>query len=194
MARARFLRLSSHIMQGNTPLNFLPVTDSIGSPLQFQPHPPRRILVVDQDPYICHLNADVLIRHGFEVNAVEDGAAGWEELQANPYHLLITELDLPKITGVKLVRKLRDARLDLPVVMVARRLPTRELARNPSLQLAATLLKPLATETLLATVKIVLRTTVSPGGVMPIHASVVSRMIQHIHAHYGDHTDWGLNE
>ena len=144
--------------------NHLPsATDSVNPSLQFQPHLPR-ILVVDHDPYTCHLNAELLIQQGFEVNAVEDGAAGWEELQAYPYNLLITDLDLPKITGVKLVRKLRDAHLDLPVVMVAKKLPTRELARNPSLQVAATLLKPLAVGALLSTVKNVLRAAISSGG------------------------------
>jgi hypothetical protein len=45
--------------------------------------------------------------------------------------------------------------------MAAVRLPTYELARNPSLQLAATLLKPFAVDALLNTVKEVLRATVS---------------------------------
>ncbi|MCL4176675.1 MAG: response regulator [Verrucomicrobia bacterium] len=118
--------------------------------------------MVDHDPYVCHLSADVLIRHGYEVNAAEDGAAGWEELQAYHYDLLITERDLPKISGVTLVRRLRAARLALPVVMVAKRLPARELARNPALQLAAALLKPLPVDALLDTVTIVLRATGSP--------------------------------
>jgi len=104
----------------------------------------------------------VLIRHGYEVNAAEDGAAGWEELQVNNYNLLITEHELPRITGITLVRKLRAARMALPVVLVAERLPARELAGNPSLRLAATLLKPLAVVTLLDTVKIILRVTDSP--------------------------------
>jgi DNA-binding response OmpR family regulator len=52
----------------------------------------------------------------------------------------------------------------LPVVMAAGRLPTHELARNPSLQLAAMLLKPFAVDALLNTVKNVLRATDSPPG------------------------------
>ena len=49
----------------------------------------------------------------------------------------------------------------LPVVMAAGRLPTDELARNPSLQLAATLVKPFTIDTLLDTVKNILRATIS---------------------------------
>ena len=70
--------------------------------------------------------------------------------------LLITEHDLPRLTGVELVRKLRAARMALPVVMAAGRLPTHQLARNPSLQFAAMLLKPFGVDELLDTVKKVL--------------------------------------
>jgi DNA-binding response OmpR family regulator len=69
---------------------------------------------------------------------------------------------MPKLTGVELVRKLRAARMAVPVVLAAGRLPAYELARNPSFQLAAMLLKPFAVDTLLDTVKNVLRATDSP--------------------------------
>jgi DNA-binding response OmpR family regulator len=187
---------------------------SASASLQFQTNPPPRILVVDHDPYIRHLSADVLIRHGYEVNAAEDAAAGWEELQTNNYNLLITEQDLPRITGVKLVRKLRAARMALPIVLVARRLPVRELARNPSLRLAATLLKPLAVDVLVDTVKIVLRVTGSPCGdfaqpssaqaqpsadfwrrtrIAP-RARATPQVLEEIRARSSPYSHWGLNE
>lgn len=139
--------------------NLFPATQSNGRPVQLQLNLPQRILVVDRDPYVRHLSADVLIRHGYEVNAVNDGGAGWKELKAYNYHLLITEHDLPKLTGIELVRKLRAARMMLPVVMAAGRLPTSALARNPSLQFSAMLLKPLPVDALLDTVRIILYAT-----------------------------------
>jgi DNA-binding response OmpR family regulator len=120
--------------------------------------------VVDEDSDLRLLYAAVLVRPGYHVDAAEDGAAGWEALQANSYNLLITENDMPNLTGVELVKKLRSARMALPVVMAAGRLPTQELARNPALRLAATLLKPFAVNALLDTVKNVLRATDSPRG------------------------------
>jgi DNA-binding response OmpR family regulator len=130
-----------------------------GTPLQFQSNPPHRILVVDDDRDLRLLYADALAGPGYHVDAAEDGAAGWEALQANNYSLLITEHEIPNLTGVELVKKLRAARMALPVVMAAGRLPIEELARNPSLQLAATLAKPFAVDALLDTVKNVLRAT-----------------------------------
>ena len=140
----------------------LPAVELAGAPVQCPAHPRRRILVVDEDSDLRLLYADVLVRPDCQVDGAEDGAAGWEALQANNYHLLITEHSLPRLTGVELVRKLRAARMAVPVVMAAIRLPTYELARNPSLQLAATLPKPFAVDALLDTVRSVLRATDSP--------------------------------
>ena len=75
---------------------------------------------------------------------------------------MITEHEMPNLTGVELLKMLRAARMAVPVVMAAGRLPTHELARNPSLQLAAMLSKPFAIEALLDTVKNLLHATDSP--------------------------------
>jgi DNA-binding NtrC family response regulator len=138
------------------------VGEPAGASRQCPTDPRHRILVVDDDSDLRLLYTDVLALPRYHVDAAEDGAAGWEALQANNYNLLITEHSLPKLTGVELVRKLRAARMAVPVVMAAGRLPTHELARNPSLQLAATLVKPFAVDALLDTVKNVLRATDSP--------------------------------
>ena len=130
-----------------------------GAPLQGQTSPPRRILVADDDPHICRLNTEVLIRHGYEVNAVADGAAAWEALNTDRYNLLITDHDMPKMSGVELLRKLRATRMALPVIMATGTLPTQEFARYPWLQPTATLLKPYTIVELLGTVKEVLRAT-----------------------------------
>jgi len=119
----------------------------------------HRILVVDEDSDLRRLYAEALAGLGYCVDAAEDGAAGWEALKTNRYGLLITEHEIPILTGVELVKRLRAAHMALPVVMAAGRLPTYELARNPALQLAATLAKPFVIDALLDTVRTVLRAT-----------------------------------
>jgi len=115
--------------------------------------------VVDDDLAVRELSAQVLIPSGYRVDTAEDGAAGWESLHAHNYDLLITDHNMPKISGVELIRKLRSAQMTLPVVLVSGDIPTEELDRNPSLQLAATLPKPFSPDELLRTVKQVLRAT-----------------------------------
>jgi DNA-binding response OmpR family regulator len=119
----------------------------------------QRIIVVDENSDLRRLYAEALAGLGYCVDGAEDGAAGWEALKARRYGLLITEHEIPILTGVELVKMLRAAHMALPVVMAAGRLPTYELAQNPALQLAATLSKPLVIDALLDTVRTVLRAT-----------------------------------
>jgi DNA-binding response OmpR family regulator len=146
-------------MKGN---ELLQAGEPAGASVQCLTNFSHRILVVDDDSDLHLLYAEALARPGYRVDAAEDGAAGWEALQANNYNLLITEHSLPKLTGVELVRKLRSAHMAVPVVMVAVRLPTLELVQKPPLQLAALLSKPFYISELLQTVRAVLRATGSP--------------------------------
>jgi len=46
-------------------------------------HRSPRILVVDDDKRIRQLGSEVLVRHGYLVDAAEDNTAGWKTLQAH---------------------------------------------------------------------------------------------------------------
>jgi|ERR1700722_1110746 len=133
-----------------------------GAPQRSQTRPCHRILVADDENIILRFMTVVLAQASYHVDAAEDGAIAWTALQARPYDLLITDHNMPNVTGVELVRKLRSARMALPVVMVTGILPSHELAQSPSLQVAATLGKPFEIAELLATVGNVLRATESP--------------------------------
>jgi CheY-like chemotaxis protein len=87
-------------------------------------NPTHRILVVDDDRDIRRFSAHALIGSGYHVDAAEDAAAAWEALQIKAFNLLITDNNMPKLTGVELVRKLRSARMALPVIMATGKLPT----------------------------------------------------------------------
>jgi DNA-binding response OmpR family regulator len=97
-----------------------------------------------------------LARSGYEVDVAADGAAGWEALQAKRYDLLITDNFMPKVTGIEMVKKLRTARMRLPVIMATAILPEEEFILHPWLQAVTTLIKPFLAPELLATVQKVL--------------------------------------
>jgi DNA-binding response OmpR family regulator len=126
--------------------------------------PPHRILVVDDDISIRQLSTEVLIHSGYAVDAAEDGAVAWDTLQLNHYDLLITDQNMPKISGLELVRRLRAARMALPVILVSGVMPKAELDRHPRLQIEATLLKPYTFTELLGMVQAVLGATDRNGG------------------------------
>jgi DNA-binding response OmpR family regulator len=123
--------------------------------------PPPRILLVDDEPGIRQLGAAVLIHSGYQVDDAADGAAAWQALTTDNYDLLITDNNMPKVTGIELLKKLRAARMELPVILVTGAPPVEELRQHPWLQIDATLLKPFTVEALLGTVTQVLRATVN---------------------------------
>lgn len=133
-----------------------------GTAAPVQARPTHRILVIDDDPFLCHRNAEALIQQGYEVNATENGALGWQELQANNYHLLITENELPKLTGIELIEKLRSARIPLPVIIATDKSPKLAAARGLRLNPIFTLLKPYTLPDFIETVKVVLLQQTDP--------------------------------
>lgn len=133
-----------------------PVVESASKTVPSEPRLPQRILVVEDDADIRRLNAEVLMDAGYQVDTAEDGAVAWDALQFYSYDLLITDHNMPNVSGVDLLKKLRAARMILPVVLVSGTLPTEELNRHPWLQIEATLLKPYSLGELLAVVRNVL--------------------------------------
>jgi DNA-binding response OmpR family regulator len=134
-------------------------TSQAGALFQRELNLPQHILVVDDEPDLRQLSTEVLIDSGYAVDAAEDGAAAWQALNTDSYDLLITDNNLPKVSGVELLRKLRAARMALPVIMATGTVPKEEFTRHPWLQPAVTLLKPYTVAEFLGAVKKVLRAT-----------------------------------
>jgi DNA-binding response OmpR family regulator len=121
-----------------------------------QPGFHQRILVVDDNMMIRRFNTRVLTGSGYQVNTAEDGADAWDALQRNNYDLMVTDNDMPNVTGVELIQKLQEARMNLPVIMATGTVPQDHLDRHPWLKINAVLLKPFPFNVLLETVKNVL--------------------------------------
>jgi DNA-binding response OmpR family regulator len=76
---------------------------------------PLRILVVDDDDDIRDFIDWVLTAYGYRTDTAADSADAWKSLRARSYDLLITDHNMPKVTGIELVRALRSERMALPV-------------------------------------------------------------------------------
>ena len=118
----------------------------------------HRILVVDDNSDVRQLTVDVLAGSGYDVDAAQDGAAGWEAIQARGYDLIITDNQMPRMTGVEMIEKLRTACIISRVIMATGHLPVFEFARKPWLKPDAALQRPFSNDELLATVRKVLHT------------------------------------
>ena len=65
---------------------------------------PIRVLVVDDEPAIRELLTEYLRGRGMEVTAVVDGESARVSLEREPPDLVLTDLKLPGIDGVEVVR------------------------------------------------------------------------------------------
>jgi len=128
------------------------------APVRVHTNSSHRILVVDDDRDIRQFSVDVLADSGYDVEGAKDGAAGWKALQAKNYDLVITDNKMPRMTGIEMIEKLRDAYMTLPVIMATRFLPADEFARKPWLKPDAMLERPFSNDALLAAVKKILHT------------------------------------
>lgn len=77
-----------------------------------------RILVAEDDASTRKLMCAVLARAGFEAVPAADGLEALDVLDRQRIDLLITDVMMPGMDGVELVRQLREARYDLPILMV----------------------------------------------------------------------------
>jgi DNA-binding NtrC family response regulator len=120
--------------------------------------------MVEDDADIRRLNSQDLRNAGYLVDALEDGETAWEVLQRDSYNLLITDQHWPKLLGVELLKKIHDAHMVLPVIMITDILPKLEFAEHPWIQPATMLFEPYSSAELLGMVKNALATNAGVGG------------------------------
>ncbi len=68
----------------------------------------EKIMVVDDDPEILGAIADVLRQGGYDVDEAEDGRKALRSIEDDFYDLVITDLNLPKVDGMKVLRYIVD--------------------------------------------------------------------------------------
>lgn len=81
----------------------------------------KRILVAEDSLTVREVERQLLLRHGWDVEVASDGREAWKALLAGPFDLLVTDVDMPRMNGIELLRTLRaDPRFAaLPVVIVS---------------------------------------------------------------------------
>jgi CheY-like chemotaxis protein len=144
------------------------------NPVTFAPTPPRagscvtgpsapsvairkwRILVADDEEGIRFLSSLILAGGGFDVKVSADGEQAWDALSHAHYDLLITDNDMPRLTGMKLIERIRRTGMQLPVILASGTLPTASAREYLQLQSSEVLLKPFTSPELLTAVRFVL--------------------------------------
>ena len=115
----------------------------------------ERILVVDDSPAVRRLLADTLSRQGFQIETAENGRLGLERAVATMPDLLITDYDMPEMSGFELVLALRKeaATRDIPILMLTARERRRDQAQMRAAGLQSYLVKPFGSDKCIAVVE-----------------------------------------
>lgn len=77
-----------------------------------------RILVVDDEQAVRDLLAKTLTMADYDVDSAPDGATAIDRMRAVEYDLLITDLKMPGMDGLSVIREARRATPDLPVIII----------------------------------------------------------------------------
>jgi DNA-binding response OmpR family regulator len=85
------------------------VDEALGQPL---------VLVVDDDPDLCHTLWDLLRERGFRVALAHDAPAAADQLRAGPYAVVLIDMRLPAGDGADVFRMVRDACPDAHTVVI----------------------------------------------------------------------------
>jgi DNA-binding response OmpR family regulator len=113
----------------------------------------HHLLVVDDDSGVRNLLATLLRGAGFRVSCAADGEAGWEALCRGGVDAVITDHDMPRLTGLGLLRRVRAAQRQVPVILISGRLPEGEVDLPRLLSPGCALQKPFSMAEFLANVR-----------------------------------------
>jgi EAL domain-containing protein (putative c-di-GMP-specific phosphodiesterase class I) len=112
-----------------------------------------RVLVVDDDPALSRIFADVLGAAGFTVELAGDGRVALSLLEKGSFDALVSDLALPGIDGMGLLRAVRQRGLELPVIFITGSPHLSTAVQAVELGAFRYLLKPVDAEQLLEVVE-----------------------------------------
>ncbi|HEY6556156.1 MAG TPA: EAL domain-containing protein [Polyangiaceae bacterium] len=77
-----------------------------------------RALVVDDDVPLLKAHARALVKAGYQVTTALDGTAAVRALDGSEFNVILSDIDMPGMDGIKLLESVRERDLDVPVVFI----------------------------------------------------------------------------
>ncbi|WP_350275168.1 response regulator transcription factor [Kribbella sp. HUAS MG21] len=122
----------------------------------------NRILIAEDEDRIASFVERGLRSNGFVTTVVGDGQTAYQEGATGNYDLLILDIGLPRLDGFTVLRRLREARVTMPVVILTARDSVRDTVAGLEGGADDYIAKPFAFEELLARVRLRLRAESTP--------------------------------
>uniref|UniRef100_A0A7C2ZHT8 Response regulator transcription factor n=1 Tax=Hydrogenobacter sp. TaxID=2152829 RepID=A0A7C2ZHT8_9AQUI len=115
-----------------------------------------RVLLVEDDQSLGQLLKDGLSHEGFQVEWVRDGYSAINKIMEEDYELVILDIMLPKMDGIKVCKKIRETK-DMPVIMLTAKAQIEDKVEGLSAGADDYITKPFSFKELIARIRAVLR-------------------------------------
>lgn len=136
------------------------------------------VLLVEDDPAQLGALADLLEAAGFRVGLADGGRRGIEALAEGDWQAVVTDQWMPDGDGWRVLRQVRHASPDLPVVLLSAESPAPPADHPAGLAFDAVLLKPCPPETLLATLWDRILAASEPDALSPSHWQALAELAE----------------
>ena len=134
-----------------------------------------RILVVEDEPKVASFIRRALEEESYAVDAADSGNDGLDMAQGGSYDLVILDLMLPGLPGTEVLKRMRAARLKMPVLILTARSQVDQKVHGLDAGADDYLTKPFAIDELLARVRALLRRgTGEPTGLLQVEDLVLN--------------------
>lgn len=132
---------------------------------------PLRVLVIDDEPAIRRFLRLSLAAQGYLVLEAESGESGYTLLQRNAVDVVILDLGLPGVSGLDILKRLRESGSSVPVIVLSSR--SDEGGKVAALDMGADdyVTKPFGMDELLARIRAAVRHRLQQDGERPIFKS-----------------------
>jgi len=116
-----------------------------------------RLLIVEDEEAIRNGLVDVLVYHGYEVEAAADGPTGLEMALSGRFGLILLDIMLPGMDGFEICNRIRNQDRDQPIIMLTAKSTDEDIIQGLSLGADDYVAKPFSVAQLVLRVQAVLR-------------------------------------
>jgi len=78
----------------------------------------KRILVIDDDWAIRDIVSKILSHMGYDVTSASDGIEGFNLFVKSPFHLVVTDFDMPHLDGLELAKRIKERSANTLVILM----------------------------------------------------------------------------
>ena len=108
----------------------------------------KKVLLADNDSNGCSEIGNIFFELGLHVTKASDGLSAFDKIVRDRYDLVITDLNLPQMNGINLLKRIKEVNESLPVILISDNARVEEAVEAMKLGAYDFVLKPLTVETI----------------------------------------------